>query len=221
MALEPGIHFPSPAASVACPRFLHLTSPLPGQPAPTPRLQVVVSPAGMPGGGASGQQSAHSLPGCAGHSRVPPPRSWRGAVGPSETCGGVREAGLALGRVPAGLLHPKSQPSMRGSERVQESGRHHPSLISSSSARRLQRPRTLGDPPQDACDQPPAAPRSPAPQAPASERQSFQLHPLLFPPLWDQRCVGRCPQRHSYSWFLTLGTHSTTAGEGTPSFFHS
>lgn len=73
MALEPGIHFPSPAASVACPRFLHLTSPLPGQPAPTPRLQVVVSPAGMPGGGASGQQSAHSLPGCAGHSRVPPP----------------------------------------------------------------------------------------------------------------------------------------------------
>lgn len=79
--------------------------------------------------------------------------------------------------------------------------------------------RTLGDPPQDACDQPPATQRSPAPQAPALELQTFQLHPLLFPPPWDQRCVGRCPQRHSNSWFLTLGTHSTTAGRGNSQLF--
>lgn len=175
----------------------------------------------MPGGGASGQQSAHSLPGCAGHSRVPPPAAGEERWVLRRLGGGVREAGLALGRVLAGLLHPKSQPSVRGSERVQESQRHHPSLISSSSARRRSGPGRSGTLPRMPVTNPQPPPRSPAPQAPASERQTFQLHPLLFPPLWDQRCVGRCPQRHSYSWFLTLRTHSTTAGEGTPSFFHS
>lgn len=60
--------------------------------------------------------------------RPPPhPRSWSGAVDPSQTWGSG-EAGLASGRVPAGLLHPKSQPSTRWSERVQESRSDHPSL---------------------------------------------------------------------------------------------
>lgn len=178
--------------------FLHLTYPPPpqtGQPAPTSRLQVIVSPAGMP---RRELPPACSVPTrsqeVAGPSRALHTQPRR-ALAPSKRWRSVRPDSLRGGCQSASSAPRASQECERAC--VEGLGREGQSSLNFS----LFSPKTLRDtPPKGAYDQTPTAEHPPAPPSPAWRLQTFQRPLLPFLPsgtraargvaLGDTRTVG-------------------------------